>query len=883
MLRVTRLLMDYEDEMVGVNHIPQFSWKIESDRRNIIQKSYQLQVAADEEFEEMIYDSGIVKGSDSAQIKVEDCELISVHRYYVRVRIEDEEEKSPWTKASFITGIMDCKEWKASFITAEEEKDADNSKGTYLRKEFQISKSIQEAYICTTALGIYNLYINGKKVGNDELTPGWTSYKKHLCCQTYDVKKYMKSGSNAMGAIVAAGWYKGYMGFSDHVRLRNHYGEMTAFLAQLLIRYEDGSEEVFVTDETWQGADAPVTFAEIYDGEIYDARKEIKGWASPGCAWNSWRPVRKEVYDLSSLTGQGCAKVARMEEVKAKKIIVTPQGDTVVDFGQNMSALIQVTAKGQCGEMIKLECFEILDAEGNVYTENLRTAKETMTYIFGDDTEITYCPAFTYMGFRYARIVSFPGKPELRNFTAFVLHSKMERTGRFCCSNPDINQLGENVLWGLKSNFVDIPTDCPQRDERMGWTGDAEIFCRTASYLMNTYNFYNKWLLDLIADQKESGGVPHVVPDIMYHNMKSDSMWYNGTHSGAAWADASTIIPWTMYLVYGDRKILEQQYESMKSWIRFMEEHSEDYLWFYGVQLGDWVSLDAEEGSYFGATPEVLVCAAYYALSTQIVAKTSKILGMNEEAVYYEELYHKIVDKFQCTFWDENGNMTAKTQTAHILALHFDLVPEKYREKTVQGLLELIKQREGHLATGFVGTPYVCHVLSQNGHTKEAYELLLKEDYPSWLYEVKMGATTVWEHWDGMKPDGTMWSPNMNSFNHYAYGAIYEWIVRVSAGIEIDEDRPGYKHILIYPRLGGNLEYMTGEYESVYGMIKSGWREEEGKIELKVTIPPNTTATIRLEQAADILDTDGLCFSQKGMEAWAEAGSGEYKIIYRKE
>lgn len=882
MLKIIRLSMDYEEELVGVTHMPQFSWKIESDRRNIIQTSYQLQMAADERFENLVYDSGVVKTSDSAQIEIGNCELKSLKKYYVRVRMEDGIEQSPWTEASFTTGMMNSREWKASFITAEDERDADVSKGTYLRKEFCITKKIREAYVCATALGIYNLYINGKKVGYDELAPGWTSYRKHLCCQTYDVTEYLDGGRNVMGAVVAAGWYKGYVGFSDHVRLRNHYGKVTAFLAQLLVRYEDGSEEVFITDSAWQGADAPVIFAEIYDGEIYDAGKEIKDWSSAACTWDSWAPVRKVEYDLSGLTGQGCARVGRIEEVKAKEIFVTPKGDTVVDFGQNMSALIQVTAAGQKGDVIKLECFEILDAKGNVYTENLRTAKETMTYIFGSSKEITYCPSFTYMGFRYAKITSFPGEPKLENFTAFAVHSKMERTGSFKCSDSRVNQLGKNVLWGLKSNFVDIPTDCPQRDERMGWTGDAQIFCRTASYLMNTYNFYRKWLKDLAADQKESGGVPHVIPDIMYHNMKTDSMWYNGTHSGAAWADACTIIPWTMYLVYGDTAILKEQYSSMKEWVRFMEEHSEDYLWDYGVQLGDWVSLDAEEGSYFGATPEVLVCAAYYALSVQIVAKTSKILGMQKEEEYYLELYHHIVDKIQRTFWDENGEMTAKTQTAHILALYFDLVPEKYREKTVQGLLELLKKANGHLATGFVGTPYACHVLSQNGHTKEAYELLLKEDYPSWLYEVKMGATTVWEHWDGMKPDGTMWSPNMNSFNHYAYGAVYEWIVRVSAGIEIDENRPGYKHIVIYPRVGEEFAYMTGEYESIYGMVRSNWKKEGGQIELNVTIPPNTTASIRLEEAADIVETDGLCFRRTGADAWAEAGSGNYTIVYRR-
>jgi alpha-L-rhamnosidase len=883
MLKISNLFMDYEKELTGVTHMPQFSWKLESDRRNIVQKRYELQIAKDADFETIIYDSGIVTSSSSAQITVKGCQLESLKKYFVRVRVEDEIERTSYATASFITGLIDHKEWRASFITAEEETDADNSKGTYVRKVFGLSGKIKEAYVCTTALGIYNFYMNGKKVGTDELTPGWTSYKKHLCYQTYDVTEYLEEGLNAMGAILAPGWYKGRIGFPKHVRTRNHYGKVTAFLAQLLVRYEDGKEEIFITDDTWNGYDAPVVFAEIYDGEIYDARKEIEGFSRSDCVFKLWRPVKTVEYDFSVLTGQACGKVARIEEVKAKEIFVTPQGDTVVDFGQNMSAQIQVTAEGKAGDIIKLECFETLDFKGNVYTENLRTAKAAMTYIFGKDGRATYSPSFTYMGFRYAKITEFPGKPKLENFTAFTLHSKMERTGFFECSNPDLNQLGHNILWGMKSNFVDIPSDCPQRDERMGWTGDAEIFCRTASYLMNTYNFYRKWLVDVEADQKPDGGIAHVVPDIMMNNMMPISRWYEGTYSAAAWADAVTILPWTLYLTFADVEILRQQYSSMKKWIGFMEDHSEDYVWSFGVQLGDWVALDAEEGSYFGATPESLICTAYFVISTQIVAKSAKILGFAEDEKYYTDLYGKILNKFQELFWDEDGNMTAKTQTAHIVALYFGLVPEQYRRQTAQGLIRLLEKENGHLVTGFIGTPYFCHALSQNGHVKEAYDLLLKDDFPSWLYQVKMGATTVWEHWDGMKPDGTMWSADMNSFNHYAYGAICEWIVRVAAGLEIDESQPGYKHTVIYPRLGGGLSYMKGEYNSVYGPVKSFWKDEGDYVELQVTVPPNATATVCLDQAAEVVDNDGLKFERKDGILQAETGSGVYSVRYVKE
>lgn len=453
--------------------------------------------------------------------------------------------------------------------------------------------------------------------------------------------------------------------------------------------------------------------------------------------------------------------------------------------------------------MIELHCFEVLDHEGNVYLDNLRHAKASMKYTFAREGTVTYHPHFTYMGFQYAQIVSWPGEAKKENFTACTLHSEMERTGNITCSNPLLNQLHHNYLWGLKGNFLDVPTDCPQRDERLGWTGDAQIFCRTACYLMNTYTFYKKWLRDVEADQTPEGGVSHVVPNI-------------------------------------------------------------------------------EEGSYFGATPNDLTCTAYYAYSTGIFAKMARVLGKEETAREYEELYSHIAEKFQRTFFKDDGTMTAQTQTAHIVALYFKLVPQAYVKKTVKGLKRLLDKENGHLVTGFVGTPYFCHALSQNGCVKEAYDLLLKEDFPSWLYQVKMGATTVWEHWDGIKPDGSMWSPDMNSFNHYAYGAIGEWMYRVMAGIETDEACTGFKHAVFYPRIGGGLQFVDGTYHSIYGEEGVRWETEDDKVILTVRIPANTTASVRLDEAEEVLEADSLSFVQKNSYMEAEAGSGTYRILFKR-
>ncbi|WP_069998640.1 alpha-L-rhamnosidase [Cellulosilyticum sp. I15G10I2] len=881
MLKISEIRMDYLKQPMGVITCPQFSWILDSDKRSVHQTSYQLQMADDSDFTNILYDSGIITSDESAHVFIEDINLKSAHKYFVRVRAANNyDETSPWSQsANFVSALLSNNEWQACFISAETKEDAKNSKGTYVRKAFQVKGKVKEAYAFTTALGLYKLYLNGKKIGIDELTPGWTSYNKRLLYQTYDITDSLQEGENAIGAEVGAGWYKGVMGFELQ---RNHYGERTAFLGQFHIHYEDGTTEIIVTDTTWKGSDSPIRFSEIYDGEIYDAALEQTGWHTPGFCDQTWKAVEIAAYDKNNLVPQSGGTVKEIEEVTAKRIFVTPKGDTVIDFGQNMTGWIHFKVKGQKGDKVEINCFEILDADGNVYLDNLRAAKETLVYLCKGQGEETYHPSFTFQGFQYAKISTYPGEPLLENFTAYAVHSDMEQTGAFECSNKDLNQLQHNILWGLKGNFLDVPTDCPQRDERLGWTGDAQIFCRTASFLMNTYTFFNKWLKDVAADQTPEGGVPHVVPDILSGRCENNWLLNKGTHSAAAWADAAVINPWTLYLTFGDKKIIEEQYDSMKAWIDFMRNHSVDGIWNYKLQFGDWVALDAEEGSYFGATPNDLTCTAYYAYSTGLFAKMAKYIGNMADYKTYWSLYEEVVEGFRRHFFDKDGNMTASTQTAHVVALYFNLVPQMYRQKTADTLVKLIEKENGHLVTGFVGTPYICHALSQNGHTKEAYDLLLKDDFPSWLYQVKMGATTIWEHWDGIKPDGTMWSPDMNSFNHYAYGAIGEWLYRVIAGFEIDEENPGYKHAILYPRIGGDLSYVKASYQTIYGKLALDWTLEADTVTLKACVPHNTTATLYLDEAQEVLESDGLHFADHISGKEALVGSGVYTIKFRR-
>lgn len=877
MLKITETKIDHHTIPLGVGESFTVDWKITNEKKNTFQTSYEIQIAEDDSFSALIFQESR-KTSDSIGINIANLNLSSLTKYFLRIRITDNYgEISEWNKTSFVTTILSEKEWKASFISAEKEADADFSNGTYITKKVSLTKKVKTAYALTTALGLYHFYINGKKIGIDQMAPGWTSYKKRLLYQIHEVSSCFTSGENSLSAHLGAGWYKGKMGF---VLSRNIYGKQTAFFCQIQIEYEDGTKEIICSDDSWKGHDSPVIFSEIYDGEIYDARKEISDWNLASCKLAGWHNVLKIEYPLKNLQSQVGCKNHVMESFLVKEILKTPQGDTVIDFGQNLTGWISFTGKGKKNDVIELNCFEVLSSDGNAYFDNLRTAKETIKYTVKDDSIFFYHPLFSYQGFRYVRVKQGLDSINIKDFTAHAIYAEMEETSTFVCSNGDLNQLHHNIIWGMKGNFLDLPTDCPQRDERMGWTGDAQIFCRTANTLMDAYLFYSKWLKDLSADQRDDGGIPHVIPDILSIPDNKHEYLGKDAHSAAAWADASIICPWTLYLVYGDKKILIEQYDSMKMWVDFMHANSQDGIWNYALQFGDWLALDASEGSYLGATPNELTCTAFCAYTTGLFVKIAHVLGHEEVAIRYQKIQDEIVNSFRRHFFFKDGTMTVQTQTAHILALYFNLVPNNFREKTVDRLVELLAEKNGHLVTGFVGTPYFCHALSQNGKISEAYELLLKTDFPSWLYQVKQGATTVWEHWDGLKPDGSMWSADMNSFNHYAYGAVGDWLYRAIAGIEIDEKYPGYKHFFLSPKVGGNLKFALASIKTVYGKIISNWSVNENTVSYVIEIPVNTTVDVTLINCIKILDSSGLDFTETEKGLTAVAGSGSYTIVY---
>lgn len=872
MLGIKKISINYQDRPTGVGCSPQFGWILTSNKSNVFQTAFQLQLSEHLDFSFLAYDSLKVFQEESAHVFAPGFSPKPLTRYFVRVKVWDNygEESSYSQPSSFVTSNLN-KNWSAHFITAQGIGEENLSKGYYLRKEFIIKKPVKAAWALTTAQGLYEFYINGQKAGNDQFAPGWTSYKKRLLYEIRDIKHMLKPGKNAAGALIGSGWFKSVLGPSGR---RCHYGDTAAFSAEICIAYADGTEEVFFTDHSWKGHDSPILFSEIYDGETYDSRLELPGWNLPEFEDTDWNPVRCISPGTKNILPHCGCSVQEIEAVPAKELFTTPSGETVIDFGQNMAGWVHITADGKSGDTVSVQHFEVLDSQGNPYLDNLRTAKQLVTYICNGSGPAEYHPHFSFQGFRYIRINSCPGPVLKENFTAYAVHSQMEETGTFSCSNPDLNKLQHNIKWGLKSNFLDIPTDCPQRDERLGWTGDAQVFCATASYLMNTYSFFSKWLDDLALDQKPDGGVPHIAPLICFSQASPEEEDF---HSAAAWADAAVIIPWTLYQAYGDKEILRKQYDSMKAWIEFMKSHYSHGTWNYKQQFGDWLALDAQEGSYHGATPDQLICTAYFALSARLFASSAKALGRQEDYKTYNTLYHRIKTDYK-TYFMKDGHITAFTQTAQIISLFFDLVPHSCRENVISDLLSLLKQHQGHLVTGFVGTPYFCHALTLSGHTKEAYQLILKEDFPSWLYQVKMGATTIWEHWNGKRPDGSMWSADMNSFNHYAYGAVGEWLYRTVAGIQCHEEGPGYKQILICPHIGGGLSFAESSYESVYGTIKSRWEDHGTFLNLQIQIPHNTRAVIRLEQAVRIIEADGLDFKRENLGLAAETGSGKYSI-----
>lgn len=897
-LDVIQLHCEHRTEWLGSDRIePRFSWIIQSDQRATMQYSYHLQVSNDQDdWEQLVWDSGIVISDQSIQVPYQGSPLQSKTRYYYRVQVQDQWGiTSAWSHVQWWeTALLDVDEWQAHWITPYDEYHQRQAESVFqLRKSFVVQQKIVSARIYATAAGLYELSLNGTRVGDEWFTPGWTSYEHRHQYQTYDVTDYLRVGDNAIGVSLADGWYSGRLGWENK---RDHYGKQKAILLQLHLYYENGEEEIVTTDTSWQSAPSPITLASIYDGEIYDARLEQQGWDQPSYDATHWSGVESLPLSYHQLIAQENWAVRVTEILTPIEVIHTPAGEIVLDMGQNMVGRIRFTGILPASTHYYIHHAEILDQQGNFYTGNLRTAKQSVQYIakgHEQNTAITHAPRFSFQGFRYIRIeglAHYTDDQLLQAFTGEVLHSDMPSTGSFECSHPLINQLQRNIVWGQRGNFLDVPTDCPQRDERLGWTGDAQVFIRTAAFNYDVAPFFQKWLRDLSADQRSNGSVPFVIPDVLseWDNEKGDT----ALPASAAWGDAAVICPWIMYLQYGDQNVLQEQYSSMKAWVDYIYSQGDDpYLWNTGFHFGDWLGLDAKENSYIGATPVDLVATSYFAYSTRIVRDTAVILDYAEEVKLYSERLNQIIQAYRNEFVTPAGRLAAPTQTAHALALMFDLLDERDQQRTASTLNDLVVKNEYHLTTGFVGTPYLCFALSDHGYHDTAIKLLLQEQYPSWLYPLSKGATTIWEHWDGIKPDGTFWPDDMNSYNHYAYGAIGEWLYRYVAGLDMDESSPAYRKIKIRPLYGeGEITSARAVLESAYGTIQSSWLEQGNQRQLELIIPANTTAEVILEHTSlssiqeshqPLSDVEGIQNTQE-IEGTVSLviGSGHYHFSY---
>jgi len=939
MLVAYDLRTEHMSNPIGIDAArPRLGWKLQSDRQHVWQSAYRIQAAPDPDFSQLLWDSGRVESDQSQHVPYGGPPLSSTERVYWRVKVWDDQEESQFSEpAYFEMGLLSVSDWQARWIEPEGEVDPDAFKpAPYLRREFEVRPGLVSARAYMTAHGLYRCYINGLEVTDTVLNPGCTSYHKRLQYQAYDVTSLLRTGTNAWGVILGDGWWRGSTGAAS---LRNNWGYRLAYLGQIVLRYADGSVEVVCTDGTFRTTTGPILKSDLKAGEVYDARLTLDGWDLPGYDDSGWRPVKEVDLGLDNLIANRSLPVRRRERF-SPKVLRTPNGEIVLDFGQNIAGWVEMQLEGPPGVEVVLVHGEVLDSEGNFTLQNLAFMGQIQDfqevhYITRGGEPETYSPHFSIFGFRYVLLRNYPGEVSPENFLAVAVYSDLEETGDFRCANELINQLVSNTRWSQKGNFVDIPTDCPTR-ERAGWTGDAQVYCKTSTYFMHVLPFFEKWLADLEAEQFSSGCVPSTVPNVsILHNPEEwerlssrvpEEMFElmprprpgepSPIDGSAGWGDAATIVPWTLYLCYGDRTILERQYASAKAWVDYMDtcarrpnQHYSDhpayhnrvngeldarYIWDTGFHWGEWLEADLpmpddpeviktfwqERAKY--ADP--LVATAYYAYSSRLLAEMARVLGREDDHRRYAALWESIRRVYDRYFvrddgWiqDMRGEVLRDRQAPYVRVLALGLASEAHSPAVADRLVQIIRDKDYHLNTGFLSTPFLLWVLHEHGYTDVAFRLLEQTTPPSWLYAVTKGATTIWETWWGIDQEG---NPR-GSHNHYSYGAVCDFLFGGLAGIQPISAHPGYKHFILSPIVGGSLAWVSAEYHSIYGTIESSWRREGNGVRYRFVVPPNTRATIKLAgdeeamaRAASQLDH----IRYEDGHLVAEVGSGTYEL-----
>lgn len=889
MTRVTHLTTEYRANPLGIDvTAPRFGWRLDTDRPGARQTAWRVTAASQPALLGVdtadLWDSGKVASDQSVQVTWAGQALRSRQRVYWQVTVWDElGDQHSSEVAWFETGLLHASDWQAQWIgTPFSGGPRSTLPVPCLRRAFSLPAAVTAARLYVTALGVFECSINGQTVGEDVFAPGWTDYHQRVQYLTYDVTALLKQGNNAIGALLGDGWSAGYIGWLH----RQNYVDQPQLLAQLEVTLADGSTHTIVSDGAWTYHFGPITHSDFLMGEAYDARREVPGWDTAEVTPSGAMPVATFSHPELRLVALNGPAVRRISEIPP---VTDPVNRAamgrkrhIFDMGQNMVGRVRFKGAGPAGSTIAIKFAEVLNPDGSLYTTNLRAAHATDYYTFKGGGEEVWESTFTFHGFRYVEIEGYAGPVTRETLTGVVLHSDMEQTGTFECSDPLLNQLQHNILWGQKGNFVDVPTDCPQRDERLGWTGDIQVFVRTAAFNMNVAGFMTKWALDVTDAQNADGSIPSVVP------YAADVP----TDGGPAWADAAIICPWTIYLNYGDTRILEHSYATMERFMDFLLATSPGYIRcdadFEGWPgYGDWLSINA-------STPRDLIGTAFLAYDASLMAKIAAILGKTEDVARYEQLFAdvrqafcdrylagsivpsipvtpseirrlmdeadrlsrgnlRVIDYGEITSEVFNTELFTPTQTAYVLALHFNLLPEHLVPAAVNELAADLERRGMHLSTGFVGSPYLNHVLSRHGRLDVAYALLNQKTWPSWLYAVTQGATTIWERWDGYTQENGFQTPDMNSFNHYAYGAIGDWMYATIAGIEPDAAAPGYKHTILRPQPGGGLTYARATLDTAYGTLVSDWKLEGEAFHYTVVVPPNASATVHLPRAGRVI------------------------------
>ena len=845
---VTDLRCEYLKSPLGIEVAnPRLSWKIISPFRDVKQTGYRIIVSSSpQKLSKRIgdlWDSGMLTSDQSNQIEYKGKPLKSRMECWWKVRVwasgihgeeilkmDNRSDLAMWTM-----GLLDKSDWEAEWIgyDAVPENIAKmpvrnfkrNPKyklkfktylpAQYLRKDFVIKKPVVRAYLYVTAQGHVEMRLNGKRVGDEYFTPGWTDYRKRIYYRTYNVNSMLSKGSNALGAILGDGWFRGNISILG----QNKYGKKIRLLTQLQIDYADGTTEIIASDPSWKASFGPIILSDMQEGETYDARKEIPGWDKPGYDDKNWSAVNTG-FDINPLIqAYPGVPVRPTQELPTVKLTEPKPNIYVFDLGQNFSGWARLKVKGKRGDKVNMQFAEMLNVDGTVYDDNLRSAQAADNYILKGNGEEIYEPHFTFHGYRYVQITGLTEKPTPETITGIVIHSDAAMTSFFACSNPMLNQLHSNVIWGQRSNYLEVPTDCPQRDERLGWTGDTQVFIRSGCYHQDVSAFFTKWITDLMDTQNAQGTFGQQAP--VFHG-----------HGSPAWADAGVICPWTIYKVYGDKRIIENNYDAMA---RFIESCRKKGLNGRGGGFGDWLAVGSN-------TPKDLISAAYFGYTTSLMAEIAEELGKTDDVAKYNKLFKDICANFQKTFVKSDGIIEGNSQTAYCLALHYNLLTDKQRTQAAAHLVERIKAKDYHLSVGFVGVPILLPTLTEIGRNDLAYRLIQNTTYPSWGYSVDQGATTIWERWNSYTKKDGFGNAGMNSFNHYAYGACSEWMFRSMLGIETDG--PGFKRIIMKPEFGEGITWAKGHYDSIHGRISSDWRLEGEMFYWKVTIPTNTTATV---------------------------------------